>query len=94
MKTTRTQTAKCRACGAEVLFIPTAPYKKAIVDAEAVYIEPDESANGVYILPTGGTIRGRIIPDEDIDEKTDLKLAYVSHFATCTEPDRFRKRSK
>ena len=61
------------------------------MDAEPVYIAPDQGADGIYVLPTGGTIRGRIIRDEEIERDTELRLAYVSHFATCTEPGRFRK---
>ena len=99
MKNPRVETTKCRACGAEIRFIPTALYKKAPVDAEPVYIVPVEATKepgevGTYILPTGGTIRGQIVPDEDIDADTDIKLAYVSHFATCTAPERFRKRGR
>ena len=90
----RAETTKCRACGKEIRFIKTALYKATPVDAEPVYIEPDQGAEGIYVLPTGGTIRGRIIPDEEIEQDTELRMAYVSHFATCTEPGRFRKPRK
>ena len=90
---------KCRACGKDILFIETALYKKMPVDAEPVYIVPEEGPQrgrqvGTYILPTGGTIRGQIVRDADIDGNTELRLAYVSHFATCTNPERFRKRGE
>lgn len=64
------------------------------MDAEPVWIVPDQEADGIYVLPTGGTIRGRIIPDEEIEQDTELRMAYVSHFATCTRPQDFRKPRK
>ena len=57
-------------------------------------MRPDAKGPGTYVLPSGGTIRGEIVPDTFDDENADLRLAYVSHFATCTEPERFRKRNK
>ena len=35
-------TTRCRACGAEIMFIETSLYKKTPVDAEPVYILPNE----------------------------------------------------
>lgn len=84
-------TTRCRACKAEIMFIQTALYKKIPVNAEPVWIRPDENAKGTYVLPTGDTIRGEIVPDTFDDEKAGLRLAYVSHFATCTTPEQFRK---
>lgn len=84
-------TTRCRACGEEIMFIPTALYKKTPVNAEPVWIRPDENAKGLYVTPKGDTIRGEIVPDTFDDERADLKVAYVSHFATCTTPEQFRK---
>lgn len=87
-------TTKCRACGAEIMFIETTLYKKTPVDAEAVWVRPDPKGPGTYVLPNGGTIRGEAVGDAFDDENVGLKLAYVSHFATCTNPDTFRKPRK
>ena len=57
------KTTRCRACGAEIMFIPTMLYKKTPVDAEPVYIRPDTNSKKVFVLPTGGTINGEPVGD-------------------------------
>lgn len=87
------QTVRCKACGQEILFIPTRLYKKCPVDAEPVYVVPSAEAENIYVTPDGGTIRGYEIGNTFDDEQANIRLAYVSHFATCTNPGRFRRRN-
>jgi len=87
------KTTRCRACNAEIMFIETALYKKTPVDAEPVWVRPDVKSKSVYVLPTGGTISGEIVGDA-YEGPEELKMAFVSHFATCTNPDGFRKPRK
>ncbi len=88
------KTTRCRACGAEIMFIPTMLYKKTPVDAEPVYIRPDTNSKKVFVLPTGGTINGEPVGDAYEGDMYGLKMAYVSHFSTCTAPELFRKPRK
>ena len=83
-------TTKCRACGKEIAFIKTKAYKTTPVDAEPVWIKPGEGFT--YILPDGGSVTGQIAGDADDDPEGTFVEAYISHFATCTEPDGFRQR--
>ena len=80
----------CRACGAEIGFIKTKAFRTVPVDAEPVWIKPGDGFG--YILPDGSTIQGQLAGDADDDPDGNLIEAYISHFATCTEPDAFRKR--
>lgn len=83
-------TTKCRACGKEIGFIKTKAFRTVPVDADPVWIRPGDGFS--YILPDGRTIQGQLAGDADDDPDSNLMKAYISHFATCTEPDAFRKR--
>ena len=80
----------CRACGKPIIFLKTLKGKTTPVDAEAVYFIPDLAGKNLYVLPDGGTMRGV----EPKPEDKDRHIGYISHFATCTTPDFFRKRNK
>ena len=82
--------AKCRACGKPICFIKTKAHKTTPVDADPVWIRPGDGFT--YNLPNGQTIQGQIAGDADDDPDSNLIKAYISHFATCTEPDSFRRR--
>ena len=77
--------AKCKACGAEIRFIPTAAGKKMPVNAEPVTYEQD--MNGMFtILGPGGVIeRGRLVV-------AGSKKGYIPHWTTCPDADMFRRR--
>lgn len=82
--------SKCRACGADIMFIKTAAGKTMPVDAKSMYFLPDPSGKNLYVLPDGTTERGWTVSVQG----NDTKIGFVSHFATCPEADRFRKRRK
>ncbi len=83
-------TANCRACGAEIMFIKTTAGKTTPVDAKAVFYIPDPKGKNLYVLPDGTTERGWTVPVQG----DAAKIGYVSHFATCPEADKFRKPRK
>lgn len=78
----------CKACGRMIVWIRTAGGKIMPCDAERVR----------YWLAPGG--RGRIVTDDGVVVSAALDgpdgeadgYGYVSHFATCTAADRFRRR--
>ena len=85
----RSDHAKCDACEADIRFAFTKNGKQTPVD-----LKP--SLEGTIRL----VVRGDRI---EADELTGFELMsahlaeeelYTTHWATCTEPDRFRKRSK
>lgn len=82
--------ATCRACGARMLFIKTKNGKTMPVDAESVRFVPDLAGKNLYVLEDGSVVHGTAPEAGD----PDVHVGYISHFATCTNPDFFRKKHK
>ena len=91
MKPTKETT--CRACGKPIIFIKTKIGRSTPCDAEPVYIRQDTKGD-VFVLPYGGTVNGFEVGDAYDDPDTNLIPVYRSHFATCTNPDDFRRKRK
>ena len=83
-------TTTCRACGAQIGFIKLVSGKSAPVDADSMEFMPDPKGKELFILPDGTTERGST---ENVNGP-DTMIGYMSHFATCTNPDFFRKPRK
>ena len=81
------RTTKCRACQQEIAFIKTVKGKSMPVNPEPVYFVPAGGPN-TYVMITGEVERGR----EPAYADKDTRIGYISHFATCPEADKFRKR--
>jgi len=72
---------RCRKCGGEILFITTPKGHKMPVDA----VQPSANNSKLRVVRKDGTVAtGYTVGDE----------ALVSHWATCTAPDEFRKRER
>ena len=77
---------KCRSCGAPVLWVPSATSRATVIlDAEPV-------EGGNVILLDG---KARVIPTDLFEESLTGPLPaerYLSHFATCPQASKHRKR--
>lgn len=71
---------KCRACGGSIFFAPTAAGKSVPLDAEP-------AANGNYRICDDGI--ARVVKK---DEAPSYSSLFISHFATCPDAQRFRKK--
>lgn len=79
----------CRACGKPIMFLKTQNGKSMPVDTESLYFVPDLNSKDLYVLPDGEVVHGCPARDED----PDRHIGYVSHFATCTNSEFFRKKN-
>jgi hypothetical protein len=74
-------TNRCRACGAEIMFATTPSGKQMPLD-----VEPCEDGN-VFLADGIAHVVGKG------NEGTVAMPLYKSHFATCNDPARFRKKA-
>ena len=79
--------AKCKACGADIVWIKLKNGKAAPCNAQRIPYKIN-LRDGAYrlILPDGRVTRG------DLDLESDV-YGYESHFATCPAAERFRRRN-
>lgn len=77
--------ARCRSCGAEILFIKTSGGKLTPVNADPVRFDFQLGGKDRIVTGNGEVITGVI--SESGEEK-----GYVSHFATCPDANQFRRR--
>lgn len=80
--------SKCRSCGAEIIWIKTPGGKAMPCDAEPVVYWQQKNGSKTIVLNNGEVIKGELegIPG------TETGIGYISHFATCPDAERFRKR--
>lgn len=84
------RTTKCRACGAEIMFIKSVAGKTIPVNPEEVAYEQKAGGSLKVVTPNGEVISGEL----PVDPQKATGIGYISHFATCPEADRFRKARK
>lgn len=75
----------CRACGYRVRWIRTKNGKNMPCNPEAVRFTPGGGPE-TFVTGDGKVERGRRAKDGST-------VGYISHFATCPQADRFRKRA-
>lgn len=84
------RTSTCKACGAEIGFIKTVAGKTMPVNAKSIRFT--KGGTEVFVLPNGEVMHGTRLKEGQADPNE--MIGYISHFATCTEPDFFRKSRK
>jgi len=87
-----TDTKPCNGCGQPIRWARTAQNKAMPVEAEpllVVPLSPDATSPGLKVILLGD---GRVISAQraQLDEPGAVE-AYESHFARCTQADRFRR---
>ena len=82
----------CKACGAEIVWVAMqGSGKKMPCDAELIHAVKDDTAKTSFVLP-GGIVR-RGTAGRHPNGEADF-VGYRSHFETCPQADRFRKRGQ
>ena len=82
----------CKACGAEIVWVTMqGSGKKMPCDAELIHAVKDDTAKTSFVLP-GGIVR-RGTAGRHPNGEADF-VGYRSHFETCPQADRFRKRGQ
>lgn len=78
--------AKCKACGADIVWIPTKGGKTMPCDSQKIPYRVNLTS-GKYnlVLPDGRVTRA------DLDLESN-QFGYVSHFATCPAAGQFRRK--
>ena len=76
--------ARCKGCGAEIIFIKTTGGKMTPVNAEPVMFNYKLGAKDLVI-----TGNGEVLP-ADIRED-GKERGWISHFSTCPDAGKFRK---
>lgn len=84
------RTTKCRACGAEIMFIKSVAGKTIPVNAEQITYEQKAGGSMKIVTPNGEVISGEL----PVDLQKATGIGYISHFATCPEAESFRKKRK
>lgn len=81
--------SKCKACGAEIVWIRMQTGRSMPCDEGLVPYKQCENGKDTVITQNGEAIRCRLQ-----FEGIPTGLARISHFSTCTQPERFRKREQ
>ena len=84
--------AKCRGCGAVIVWIKTPAGKPMPCDPEPVlyWIHTRGKARERIVTPKGGVISCSLTGETG----TATGLGYIPHWATCPERDQFKKGAK
>lgn len=80
--------AKCKGCGQEIIWIMSPAGKVIPCDPEPVIYWQKPKAKGKVVTKNGMVISC----DFEGDMAKSTGIGYVPHWATCTEPERFRRR--
>lgn len=79
--------AKCKSCGADIIWIKTVTGKSMPCNAEAVICWKKPKGKATVITPNGETYRADL--EGDLDKATGI--GYIPHWATCPQAKNFRR---
>lgn len=79
--------AKCKGCGAEIIWIKTGGGKKMPCDPDPVMYWGRKNAKGKVVTPNG-EVRSCLFEG---DPNTATGIGYVSHFSTCPQVAKFKR---
>ncbi len=79
--------ARCKACGAPIIWIKLKTGKNMPCDAQPIHYSPSCNGNLMLITPDGAVLGGGVARDD-----TSKFVGYTSHFATCPAANQFRRR--
>ena len=82
--------AKCRSCGASIIWIQTPRGKAMPCDDSPVYYKEAEKGKDKVVLLNGETVSCNIVKDH----WDATGFGYKPHWSTCNNPDKFRKEKK
>ena len=77
--------SKCKSCGAEIIWLPTASGKSMPCDAKPVPYKEDPAGNLTLLTNDGRVVKAKADMSSD-------KMGYTSHFATCPDANSWRRR--
>lgn len=80
--------SKCRSCGKEIIWIKMTSGKSMPCDSEKISFtlaHPSDKDALVLVEPSGKITKGHFDPNGE-------KIGYTSHFATCPNADKHRKK--
>lgn len=75
--------ATCKGCGKPIVWIGKIP-----CDPEQIIYRQEKKGNLRVVTPNGEVLSA-VLSD---DPSTATGIGYISHFATCPQADRFRRR--
>ena len=79
---------KCRGCGARIVWIQTSAGKSMPCDATPVRYWEEPKAAGKVVTPNGDVVSCVF----EGDPQTATGIGYISHFSSCPNAGKFRKK--
>lgn len=79
--------ARCKSCGAEIIWIKTTSGKAMPCNAKEVVYWENKDGKANIVRPNGEVVRA----DLDGEEGKESGIGYISHFATCPNANVHRR---
>jgi len=83
--------AKCKSCGAEIVWVRTETGRAMPLDPGEVALIESSQGSVLAVTASGKVIRGDIVGNSCED---GYILARISHFATCPQADQHRRNNR